>query len=98
MNPERIFTVLQGPHISEKSTLVAEQANQYVFRVATDATSNEIRTAVEKLFKVTVVGVQTANVKGKVKYNRYGASRKSSWKKAYVRIADGQNIDFALAN
>lgn len=97
MNPERVFAVLQGPHISEKSTLAADKANQYVFRVATDATRLEIKKAVEQLFKVEVTGVQVANVKGKVKYNRYGASRRPSWKKAYVRLASGQEIDFAVA-
>lgn len=98
MNPERMFAVLQGPHISEKSTLVAESSNQYVFRVASDATRQEISQAVAQLFKVEVTGVQVANVKGKVKHNRYGASRRPSWKKAYVRLADGQAIDFALVN
>ncbi len=96
MNQERIFAVLKGPHVSEKSTMAADNANQYVFRVASDATRVEIKAAVEQLFKVEVVGVQVANVKGKVKHNRYGASRRPSWKKAYVRLAGGQEIDFSV--
>ena len=96
MNQERKYTVLQAPHISEKSTVVAERNNQFVFRVAPDATRAEIKAAIEQLFKVTVVGVQVANVKGKLKHNRYGASRRPSWKKAYVRVAEGQEIDFSV--
>lgn len=96
MNQERIFTVLKGPHVSEKATVAADQANQYVFRVSTDATRAEIKAAIEQLFKVSVVGVQVANVKGKVKANRYGATRRPGWKKAYVRVASGQEIDFSV--
>ncbi len=96
MNAERIFTVLKGPHISEKAAMGSE--DQVVFKVAGDATKLEIKKAVEKLFKVKVEGVQTANVKGKVKRNRYGLAAKPSWKKAYVRLAQGQEIDFALVD
>jgi large subunit ribosomal protein L23 len=67
-----------------------------VFKVAVDATKLEVKKAVEKLFKVTVESVQTVNVKGKVKRNKFGLSAKPSWKKAYVRLASGQDIDFAL--
>jgi large subunit ribosomal protein L23 len=74
---------------------VAEQANQYVFRVCLDATKDEIRQSVEQLFKVTVSDVQTLRVKGKTKRNRYGLSKRPSWKKAYVRVEQGQEIDFA---
>jgi len=97
MNNERIFEVLQAPHISEKASIVAELGNQVVFRVARDATKPEIRKAVEKLFKVKVKSVSVLNVKGKVKRNRFGAVRKSSWKKAYVTLEAGQEIDFATA-
>ncbi len=96
MNQERIFTVLKGPHVSEKATVAADRANQYVFRVSTDATRAEIKAAIEQLFKVSVVGIQVANVKGKVKATRYGASRRPGWKKAYVRVASGQEIDFSV--
>lgn len=97
MNPERVFKVLQAPHISEKAAASAEAGNQVVFRVAVDATKLEIRKAVEQLFKVKVIGIQTLNVKGKVKRNRFGLVKKPSWKKAYVRLEQGQDIDFAMA-
>ncbi len=97
MNQERVFQVLLGPHVSEKAAIVADLNNQYVFRVAIDATKREVRTAVEQLFKVNVDDVQTLKVKGKVKRNRYGFSTKPTWKKAYVRLEQGQEIDFASA-
>ena len=97
MNQERVFQVLLGPHVSEKAAIVADLNNQYVFRVAIDATKREVRNAVEQLFKVNVDDVQTLKVKGKVKRNRYGFSTKPSWKKAYVRLEQGQEIDFASA-
>lgn len=97
MNQERIFQVLLGPHVSEKAAIVADLNNQYVFRVAVDATKLEVRKAVEQLFKVNVDDVQTLKVKGKVKRNRYGFSTKPTWKKAYVRLEQGQEIDFASA-
>jgi large subunit ribosomal protein L23 len=98
MNRERVFQVLLGPHVSEKAAIVADDNNQYVFKVAADATKNEVRQSVEQLFKVNVENVQTLKVKGKVKRNRYGYSTKPTWKKAYVRIAPGQDIDFAAAD
>ena len=97
MNQERLFQVLLGPLVSEKAAIVADLNNQYVFRVAKDATKLEIRKAVEQLFKVKVDGVSTAVVKGKVKRNRYGLAKKPSWKKAYVRLEQGHDIDFAVA-
>jgi len=69
--------------------------NQYVFKVTLDATKDEIKASVEQLFKVKVEDVQTLRVKGKSKRNRYGWSTKPSWKKAYVRLEQGQDIDFA---
>lgn len=97
MNQERLLKVLVSPHISEKAALVGDAGNQVVFRVGTDATKLEVKRAVEKLFKVRVENVQVANMKGKVKRNRHGESRRPSWKKAYVRLAAGHDIDFALA-
>jgi large subunit ribosomal protein L23 len=95
MNTERLYKVLQGPHVSEKAALSDDQV---VFEVAVDATKLEIKKAVEKLFSVNVQSVQTVNVKGKVKRNRFGLSKKPNWKKAYVRLAQGQEIDFAIAD
>jgi large subunit ribosomal protein L23 len=97
MNQERVFQVLVAPHVSEKAAILADQSNQYVFRVALDATKAEIKKSVEQLFKVKVEDVRTLKVKGKVKRNRYGYSTKPAWKKAYVRLAQGQDIDFAEA-
>ena len=97
MSQERIFQVLKAPHISEKAAIAAELGNQVVFKVDRDATKPEIKKAVEKLFDVKVKSVQTLNVKGKVKRNRYGAVNKPNWKKAYVTLEAGQEIDFASA-
>jgi large subunit ribosomal protein L23 len=97
MNQERVYQVLLGPHVSEKAATVADLNNQYVFRVAVDATKLEVKKAVEQLFKVSVDDVQTLKVKGKVKRNRFGFSKRPSWKKAYVRLGQGQEIDFAVA-
>ena len=98
MNQERIFQVLTGPHTSEKAANVADMNNQYVFKVAVDASKAEIKKSVELLFKVKVSDVNTLRVKGKVKRNKHGFSTKSTWKKAYVRLEQGQDIDFALAD
>ena len=95
MNQERAYKVLLGPHVSEKSTLATDKRNQYVFRICSDATKPEVRQAVEQLFKVKVTSVQVLNVKGKRKKNRYGVARKADWKKAYVRLEAGHEIDFA---
>lgn len=96
MNPERLYTVLLEPHFSEKVSLLGDASNQYGFKVARDATKAEIKEAVEKLFKVTVEDVSTLNVKGKLRRTMRGASRRKDWKKAYVRVADGQEIDFMV--
>jgi large subunit ribosomal protein L23 len=94
MNQERLMNVLIEPHVSEKATLASEQGNQVVFKVLRDATKAEIGKAVEMMFEVKVEAVQTALVKGKAK--RFGSmlGRRSNWKKAYVRLAPGQTIDF----
>ncbi|MAP03696.1 MAG: 50S ribosomal protein L23 [Halieaceae bacterium] len=98
MNQERVFQILMGPHVSEKAAIVADANNQYVFKVAIDATKDEIKHSVEQLFKVTVDDVKTLRVKGKTKRNRFGWTTKPNWKKAYVRLAQGQEIDFATIN
>jgi large subunit ribosomal protein L23 len=95
VNQERVFQILLGPHMSEKAAMAAENGNQYVFRVALDATKNEIKTSVEQLFKVRVDDVRTLRVKGKSKRNRFGVHTSSTWKKAYVRLEQGQEIDLA---
>lgn len=90
---ERIYTVLLEPHVSEKSTRIGELSNQYAFKVAKDATKQEIKEAVEGIFGVSVETVTTLNVRGKVKRTQRGITKKKSWKKAYVRLAAGQNLD-----
>lgn len=97
MNLERLYKVLLGPVISEKSAVVADQGNQVVFKVTKDASKPEIKAAVEKLFNVSVQDVRVLNVKGKTKRTRFGMGQRSDWKKAYVRLAEGQEIDFAIA-
>ncbi len=94
-NPERLMRVLIAPQVSEKSTYVGEKHNQAVFRVMADATKPEIKAAVELMFKVEVNGVSVLNVKGK--HKRFGRSegRRRNWKKAYVSLKAGQEIDFA---
>jgi large subunit ribosomal protein L23 len=94
MNPERIYKVLLGPHISEKATIVAEGTQQVVFRVSADATKPEIKQAVEELFNVKVEGVNVLNIKGKTKRTQRGMGKRSDVRKAYVRLADGSEIDF----
>ena len=94
MNVERLHQVLRRPIVSEKSTNAADSGQQVVFEVLTDATKKEIKTAVESLFKVSVEGVQVINVRGKIK--RFGKTpgKRTNWKKAYVRLAEGDDIDF----
>ena len=91
MNKERLLQVIRAPLMTEKSDNMTEQSNQYAFKVLNNATKPEIVAAVALLFEVDVVSVKTLNVKGKQK--RTG--RRSDWKKAYVRIKAGQDINFA---
>ena len=96
MNQERIFKVILGPHLSEKTSRISEQNNQVTFKVLPDASKPEVREAVEKLFKVQVRDVQILNVKGKSKRTAQGKLRsRSNWKKAYVRLEQGQESDLA---
>ncbi len=90
---ERLMTIIQGPHLSEKSHIVAAN-NQVVFKVRTDATKPEIKKAVELLFEVSVEGVTVANYQGKNKRHGQTMGRRASWKKAYVRLAEGSHLDF----
>ena len=98
MNPkhERLMSILLGPHVSEKSARAGEKHNQVVFRVRKDADKTEVREAVEQMFEgVKVADVQIVNVRGKQK--RFGARLgwRSDWKKAYVRLAPGSEINLA---
>ena len=88
----RHYDVIVAPHITEKSTLLSEQ-NAVVFKVAKDASKPQIKAAVEGLFGVDVVAVNTIVVKGKAKRFRGRPGQRSDWKKAMVRLAEGQSID-----
>lgn len=94
MNKERIMQVLLGPVISEKSTIAADVNRQFVFKVVPDARKPEIKKAVEEMFDVTVENVRVVNVKGKSK--RFGQikGRRNGVRKAYIRLAEGSDIDF----
>ena len=95
MSKERLMTILLAPVVSEKSSMAADGANSFTFKVAADATKPEISAAVEMLFDVKVEKVQTSNVSGKRK--RFGKiqGKRKDWKKAMVRLQAGQDIDFA---
>jgi len=94
MNQQRLMQVLLAPQISEKATFIADKYEQVIFRVVSDATKPEVKGAVELLFKVSVESVQMTNVKGKKK--RFGrvSGRRNNWKKAYVCLKPGQEINF----
>ncbi|WP_347987435.1 50S ribosomal protein L23 [Methylomonas sp. AM2-LC] len=97
LNEVKLASILEAPIISEKSTNVGDQSNQYVFKVKKSATKLEVKKAVELMFKVEVVSVRVLNVKGKIK--RFGRSlgKRSDWKKAYVKLQSGHSIEFATA-
>lgn len=94
MNQERLLKVILAPHVSEKSTISAEMSDTLVFKVATDANKAEIKSAVESLFEVEVTGVRTVNVKGKTKRHGMRMGKRKDWKKAYVTLKEGHDIDF----
>ena len=93
---ERRYQVILGPHISEKASLLGDDETKYVFKVSVDATKKEVKDAVEDLFQVNVKEVSILNVKGKTKRTAKGYSRKKNWKKAYVSVEQGQEIDFMV--
>ncbi len=89
----RLLQIIDAPVVSEKGTFVAEKHEQVIFRVAGDATKPEIKAAVEHLFKVQVESVQVVNVKGKVKRSGRFVGKRKDWKKAYVCLKPGQEIN-----
>ena len=96
MNPQRVFEVIIEPHVTEKTAMPSGGENLVVFKVARYAKKREIRSAVEKLFSVVVENVRTAVVKGKTRRKKNGVGKRNDWKKAYVRLADGNDIDFSV--
>jgi large subunit ribosomal protein L23 len=93
MSNAKIFSVLRAPRVSEKTARLQERSNQYVFEVAQEATKADVKAAVESLFNVKVEAVNVVNVKGKSKTFKFRSGRRGDWRKAYVRLADGQSID-----
>ena len=98
LRKEQLMTVLLGPHVSEKTTLAADKSNQFVFKVRRDSSKIDIRQAVELMFEVKVERVTVSNQKGKRK--RFGQTfgKRADWKKAYVTLAEGHDIDFVGAD
>lgn len=94
MTKEQLMSVLLAPHVTEKTSLAMQNSNQYVFRVRREATKTDIRAAVELMFEVKVRGVQVVNEPGKLRRFGRRAGRTQDWKKAYVRLAEGQTIDY----
>lgn len=94
MNRENLMKILLEPRVTEKSTLVADKYNQFVFKVAKDANKSQIKRAVELMFEVEVDSVQVSNVTGKRKMFKQEPGRRPGWKKAYVRLKEGFDIDF----
>ena len=94
LSQERLINVLVAPHVTEKSALAMQNSNQYAFRVRRDATKPDIKAAVELMFQVKVEAVNVVNESGKTR--RFGKTlgRTQDWKKAYVRLAPGQSIDY----
>ena len=95
MTQERLMKVVLAPHVTEKSAMAAELRNQYVFKVVKDASKPEVKAAVEMMFDVKVDGVTISNVKGKTKRHGSSFGKRKDWKKAYVVLKEGQDIDFA---
>lgn len=96
MNAERLLMVIREPHTSEKSTVLADKNKQVTLKVLKTATKAEIREAVEKLFNVKVKAVTVLNVKGKHKRFRQHDGKRNDWKKAYVSLEEGHDIDFTV--
>lgn len=94
MNREKLMTVLLSPHVTEKTSLLMQNHNQYAFRVRRNATKTEVKQAVELMFEVKVEGVQVVNEPGKTRRFGRHTGRTQDWKKAYVRLAAGQTIDY----
>lgn len=89
----KIFNVLRAPRVSEKTARLQEVSNQYVFEISSDATKADVKAAVEQLFSVKVEAVNVVSVKGKTKSFRGRGGSRGNWRKAYVRLAEGQAID-----
>ncbi|CAL4325357.1 50S ribosomal protein L23 [Buchnera aphidicola] len=94
ISQERLFKILISPHISEKSSILMEKFNTVVLKVANNATKHEIKYAVQKLFEIQVDAIKTLKIKGKTKRQSNKIIYRSNWKKAYIKVKHGQNLDF----
>lgn len=94
MNQERLMQIILAPHVTEKSAIASEAANQQAFKVLPNADKAEVKAAVELMFNVKVEKVRLMNVKGKVKRFRQAEGKRSDWKKAYVTLAEGSEIAY----
>ena len=95
MNQERMLTIIRHQYISEKTTIIANKLKQFTFIVLNTATKNEVKAAVEQLFKVKVKNVSILNMQGKVKKFRNSVGKRKDFKKAYVALHDGYDINFS---
>ena len=97
MSAVNMYEVIRAPRVSEKTARLQEVSNQYVFEVATTATKADVKAAIEQLFDVRVEAVNVVNVKGKNKSFKFRQGKRGDWRKAYVKLADGQSIDVMMA-
>ena len=98
MGKEKLYTLIKSPIITEQTAQLGEKMKQVVFKVDLSANKREIKQAVEELFKVEVLNVTTSIMKGKTKRNRFGAYKKSDYKKAFVSISEDSDIQFEGSN
>jgi len=97
LNSYLLAGILEAPIISEKSTNAAEKNNQFVFKVKKSATKKQVKSAVELMFEVEVQSVHVLNIKGKIKRAGKTMGKRSDWKKAYVKLKAGHDIEFSAA-
>ena len=97
MSTTNVYEVIRAPRVSEKTARLQEVSNQYVFEVAKDATKADVKAAVEQIFDVKVEAVNVVNVKGKNKSFKFRSGKRGDWRKAYVKLAEGQSIDVMMA-
>tara|TARA_B100000886_G_scaffold278387_1_gene202389 strand:+ start:1204 stop:1500 length:297 start_codon:yes stop_codon:yes gene_type:complete len=98
MDKEKLYTLIKSPIITEQTAQLGEKMKQFVFEVDLSANKREIKQAVEELFKVEVLSVTTSIMKGKIKRNRFGTYKKSNYKKAFVSLSEGSDIQFEGLN
>ena len=96
MNKEKYYKTLLSPHVTEKASMRLGENAQTVFKVAKDAKKIDIKKAIEDLFNTKVDSVRVINMKGKSRRTRNGIGKKNDWKKAYVTLATGEEIDFSM--